>query len=486
MAQVRMEIVAVMVMVSMVLMVSCSSTSTSSSAAAAVVAVSHGVRQARSSKPMFFFDEYVVEPAAMQVKDQMAMTSSSSSSSSSWRRSKGAAAAGGGNGNGSILKALLESQYSELVWYLDKASLLHKLEKVVSIKGNVTIFAPKNSFLEQHLDAEFRSFLLQEGNQFLLQRVLQFHVLPVFLEGASWSNRSVLSLSGDPLSLRSYGLKRYVEFSRVFSPNSIVRDDGIVHGVNGFLIPRGVSSQFEEWKRNGKVALLPQSAPDGRGTGSRLLYQNNRAAANPPPSLRLSSKLPTIAPAPEPFPHFAPEPAFAPAPGPSEESFKWDEEEEVTQFMTTLTNYGGYYDMADLLVNYTSLAMEIGKLVSKGYRLTILAPNDEAMAQLTPEHLNSPLERILYYHILSEYQTEESMYNTVRRLGKQTYSTLLHPLKLSARESDGTVLFGEGENSAHIFDHDIYIDGRLSIQGISRVLIPPPPTSRAPAPAPST
>jgi hypothetical protein len=75
------------------------------------------------------------------------------------------------------------------------------------------------------------------------------------------------------------------------------------------------------------------------------------------------------------------------------------------------------------------------------------------------------------------------MYNAVRRLGKQTYSTLLHPRKLLARESDGTVLFGEGENSAHIYDHDIYVDGRLSIQGISKVLIPPPDT---PAPSPST
>jgi uncharacterized surface protein with fasciclin (FAS1) repeats len=426
-----------------------------------------GVQQSRSSTRPMFFDEFVVEPG----KDVTASVAGSSTSSKT------------GTG-GSILQALLESQYSEFIYYLEKASLLHKLENVVSIKGSLTIFAPKNSFLEQQLDVDFRNFLQQDGNEMVLQRVLQFHVLPVFLDGAGWSNRSVISLSGDALNLRSYGLKRYVDFSRVFSPNSIIRDDGIVHGVNGFLIPRGVSSQFEEWKRSGKLAVLPQSAPVGSG-GRAAKHKNVNNRGNPP-SLPSSSKLTAAAPSPlSAFIHFASGPAFAPAPapGPSQESFSWDETEEVSQFIITLTNFGGYNDMAELLVNYTSLATEIGRLIKKGYRLTILAPNDDAMAQLTPEHLNSPLERILYYHILSEYQTEESMYNAVRRLGKQTYSTLLHPRKLLARESDGTVLFGEGEDSAHIYDHDIYVDGRLSIQGISKVLIPPPDT---PAPSPST
>jgi hypothetical protein len=51
---------------------------------------------------------------------------------------------------------------------------------------------------------------------------------------------------------------------------------------------------------------------------------------------------------------------------------------------------------------------------------------------------------------------------------------LRHPHKVVASESDGTVKFGEGEEAAHIFDHDIYVDGHISIQGISRVLAPPP------------
>lgn len=73
--------------------------------------------------------------------------------------------------------------------------------------------------------------------------------------------------------------------------------------------------------------------------------------------------------------------------------------------------------MADILVNLTSLATEMGRLVSEGYVVTVLAPNDEAiMAKLTTEQLSEPgaPEQIMYYHIIPEYQTEESMYNAVR------------------------------------------------------------------------
>ena len=46
--------------------------------------------------------------------------------------------------------------------------------------------------------------------------------------------------------------------------------------------------------------------------------------------------------------------------------------------------------MADILVNLTSLATEMGRLVSEGYVLTVLAPNDEAMAKLTTDQLSEP------------------------------------------------------------------------------------------------
>jgi hypothetical protein len=79
----------------------------------------------------------------------------------------------------------------------------------------------------------------------------------------------------------------------------------------------------------------------------------------------------------------------------------------------------------------------------------------------------------LYYHMIPEYQTEESMYNAVRRFGKVRYDTLRLPHKVVAREADGSVKFGTGEKSAYLFDPDIYTDGRISVQGIDAVLFPP-------------
>ncbi|PQQ05702.1 hypothetical protein Pyn_02777 [Prunus yedoensis var. nudiflora] len=130
--------------------------------------------------------------------------------------------------------------------------------------------------------------------------------------------------------------------------------------------------------------------------------------------------------------------------------------------------------MADILVNLTSLATEMGRLVSEGYVLTVLAPNDEAMAKLTTDQLSEPgaPEQIVYYHIIPEYQTEESMYNSVRRFGKVRYDTLRLPHKVVAQEADGSVKFGQSDVSAYLFDPDIYTDGRISVQGIDGVLFP--------------
>ncbi|XP_022153226.1 fasciclin-like arabinogalactan protein 16 [Momordica charantia] len=138
--------------------------------------------------------------------------------------------------------------------------------------------------------------------------------------------------------------------------------------------------------------------------------------------------------------------------------------------------------MADILVNLTSLATEMGRLVSEGYVLTVLAPNDEAMAKLTTDQLSEPgaPEQIMYYHLIPEYQTEESMYNAVRRFGKIRYDTLRLPHKVVAQEADGSVKFGQGDGSAYLFDPDIYTDGRISVQGIDGVLFPPEETEPKP------
>ena len=63
---------------------------------------------------------------------------------------------------------------------------------------------------------------------------------------------------------------------------------------------------------------------------------------------------------------------------------------QVKDFIHTLLHYGGYNEMADILVNLTSLATKMGQLVSEGYVLMVLAPNDEAMAKLTTDQLSEP------------------------------------------------------------------------------------------------
>lgn len=389
-------------------------------------------------------------------------------------------------GTGSILQALLDSQYSELVLYLDKVDMLEELEREVLRRGTITVFAPQNSYLEQQVDADLRRFLMQPGHEESLRSVLRYHVIGGRVEGADFTNRTVETLAGVRLGLQSYGLKRYVETARVFSPNSIVRKDGIVHGLDGFMVPPEVALAFEEWKSTGKGSVKPRGSPRKSSAArqrhpAKSRYMLERSAPAVPAALLKAVTAATAAPpvttaSPIVSPVSAPTmgPSIAPAPGPGTAEFSWDDGDETLQFVTALSNYGGYNDMAELLVNATTLGMELGKLARMGYKLTILAPNDQAMLMLTTEQLNMPMEPLLYYHFLSEYQTEESMYNAVKRLGKQSYSTLRHPHKVVASESDGTVKFGDGEEAAHIFDHDIYVDGHISIQGISRVLAPPP------------
>jgi hypothetical protein len=75
----------------------------------------------------------------------------------------------------------------------------------------------------------------------------------------------------------------------------------------------------------------------------------------------------------------APGPSIVPAPAPT---LTVDRHGQVKNFVQTLLLYGGYNELADILVNLTSLATEMGQLVSKGYMLTVLAHNGEAMAWL--------------------------------------------------------------------------------------------------------
>ncbi|KAL5708985.1 Fasciclin-like arabinogalactan protein 17 [Ranunculus cassubicifolius] len=371
----------------------------------------------------------------------------------------------------SVLVALLDSHYTELAELVEKALLLQTLEDAVG-RHNITIFAPRNEALERDLDPEFKRFLLEPGNLKSLQTLLMFHIIPKRIRGNEWTHKIVeanrhKTLTGEHLDLHlssKDSTKKKVGSATVIHADAIIKPDGIIHGIEKLLIPRSVQEDFNRRRSLRSIsAVIPQGAPEVDPRTHRLKKPVSPSPAGSPPALPISDAM-------APGPSLAP----APAPGPGGPRHHFDGESQVKDFIQTLVHYGGYNEMADILVNLTSLATEMGKLVSEGYVITVLAPNDEAMAKLTTDQLSEPgaPEQIMYYHIIPEYQTEESMYNSVRRFGKVKYDTLRLPHKVVAEEADGSVKFGEGDLSAYLFDPDIYTDGRISVQGIDGVLFP--------------
>ncbi|KAH1248127.1 Fasciclin-like arabinogalactan protein 16 [Glycine soja] len=370
----------------------------------------------------------------------------------------------------SILVALLDSHYTELAELVEKAMLLQTLENtVMNNSNNITIFAPRNEALERDLDPDFKRFLLEPRNLHSLQTLLLSHIVPKRItkpEFKTGSTRHRTLASHHHLTLQALNLTHWnVESSRVINPNSVTRPDGVIHGIDTLLIPRSVQDEFNR-RRNliSIAAVKPEPSPEVDPRTHRLKKPAPAAPAGAPPALPIYDAM-------APGPSLAP----APAPGPGGSHKHFNGEKQVKDFIETLLHYGGYNEMADILVNLTSLATEMGRLVSEGYVLTVLAPNDEAMAKLATEQLSEPgsPEQIMYYHLIPEYQTEESMYNAVRRFGKVRYDTLRLPHKVTAQEADGSVKFGHGDTSAYLFDPDIYTDGRISVQGIDGVLFPP-------------
>ncbi|XP_073115624.1 fasciclin-like arabinogalactan protein 17 [Elaeis guineensis] len=378
----------------------------------------------------------------------------------------------------SVLVALLDSHYTELAELVEKALLLQNLEDAVG-RHNVTIFAPRNEALERDLDPEFKRFLLEPRNLKSLQTLILFHVIPSRISSDSWpisESARHRTLAADHVHLSGGSAAKQVDIAAVVYPDAVIRPDGVIHGIERLLVPRSVQEDFNRRRSLASIsAVLPVGAPELDPRTHRLKKPAPPAPAGSPPALPIYDAM-------------APGPALAPAPAPGPGSGKhwFDGESQVKDFIQTLLLYGGYNELADILVNLTSLATEMGHLVSEGYVLTVLAPNDEAMAKLTADQLSEPgaPEQIVYYHLIPEYQTEESMYNAVRRFGKVRYDTLRLPHKVVAREADGSVKFGQGQGSAYLFDPDIYTDGRISVQGIDAVLFPPEeetPAAVAPA-----
>ncbi|KAG6541289.1 hypothetical protein Mapa_017342 [Marchantia paleacea] len=370
----------------------------------------------------------------------------------------------GNAGSGSVLQALLESQYSEWMELVEQAAMLHPLEQLVGSGSKLTIFAPQN----HQLQPKIKSFLLKPSNAIALKRVVQYHVLSERVTSSEWPTASFTTLASEAVSLSAQGPILFAGDVAVSAPDAIIRPDGVVHGVEEMLIPNSVMQEYVAHTTRKMATPLPTGAP-GLDTRRAQLLEKQYSA--------VEAKLVVAAASPSLPPALAPSiaPAPGPAMGPSTAPWLGFGDDEVTTFISAMLRFGGYTEFAGLLVDLTSLGSEISKLVNMGYKLTILAPDDKAWSgALTEEQLSSQtaLEDILHYHIITEYQTEESLYSTLRRMGKTHFSTLRVPHKLSAHEVDGQVVFGEGDDAAGVFDHDIFADGRLSVQGIDRVMIP--------------
>lgn len=361
----------------------------------------------------------------------------------------------------SILVALLDSPYTELAELVEKALLLQTLEDLVG-KRNLTIFAPENEALERDLNPELKQFLLEPRNLKSLQTLILHHIVPSRVDLVRIKSTRQRALSNHHLHLSSQNNQMLVEESvEVVRRNSIVRPDGLIHGINKLLVPHSVTEDFNRRRGLRSIsAVLPTAAPM---VNPRIHSRTKMGLAGSPPAVPIFDALaPGLSLAP------------APAPGPGGPHHHFNGASQVNDFISTLLHYGGYNELADILVNLTSVATEMGRLVSEGYVITVLAPNDEAMGRLKVDQLADPgaPEQIIYYHIIPEYQTEESMYSAVRRFGKVRYETLRLPHKVVAEEADGSVRFGQGDGSAYLFDPDIYTDGRISVQGIDGVLFP--------------
>ncbi|KAL8233265.1 hypothetical protein R6Q57_003043 [Mikania cordata] len=336
----------------------------------------------------------------------------------------------------SVLVALLDSGYTKL------SELT--LEKAVT-NHNITIFAPINEALEREIHPEFKRLLLEPRNLPSLQTLLLHHIISSRLGRTEWpENTRHTTLSSEPLHLSSLDSVKLAGNAEVVHLDDVFRPDGIIHGINQLLIPKSVQQDFNNRRSLRAIsAVKPEGAPEVDPRTNRLcqfqLVHHRSFLFTTTWLPSLTAKPPLVGHAPCGMGMVA------------------------------------YNELADILVNLTNLATEMGKLVSEGYVLTVLAPNDEAMAKLTVDQLAEPgaPERIMYYHILPEYQTEESMYNAVRRFGKIRYDTLHVPHKVVAQEADGSMKFGDdNDESAYLFDPNIYTDSRISVQGIDGVLFP--------------
>eukprot|EP00271_Cylindrocystis_brebissonii_P006447 TRINITY_DN1923_c0_g1_i1.p1 TRINITY_DN1923_c0_g1~~TRINITY_DN1923_c0_g1_i1.p1 ORF type:complete len:557 (+),score=62.34 TRINITY_DN1923_c0_g1_i1:176-1846(+) len=145
-----------------------------------------------------------------------------------------------------VLSQLLTSQFTVFVRLLDEADLLPQLEKKEQLEGGMTLFAPTDHYLLDQLPAAHLAFLEEPRNAEHLKKTLLNHLLPGKIIGAPrlgfQFEQEVLTMAGSNIRLTSTatGKLRRVDGVVVDELDALDAFDGLVHGINGLLLPEDV------------------------------------------------------------------------------------------------------------------------------------------------------------------------------------------------------------------------------------------------------
>lgn len=387
----------------------------------------------------------------------------------------------------SILVEILGSQFTTFVALLEQADLLDVLEKELKELDGVTIFIPTDFHLLHKVSPSLLSFLRQPKNMALLQKVLLYHFLPYRVAPEEWT-ASYQTLEGSEARLVARGAAFEIEGHSVREMDALLADDGVVHALNGLLIPSDLKSILARFMAERSSDYLPLSLPERRVLSKMsarvyhsFAYSKAVVVASSPPG--------AAAPAPAPAPAATP-PSIAPAPGPAAVAPVNDE----TILVDALTKLGDYKIFLSLL-QMTGLGAVLARY--KG-PLTLLIPDDkafmalEANGQLATLSQDKDVLYVLLYHAIRGYFPQSALLSKGAVVGKaatQSVPTLAN-VSLPITESGGVVYFGNppvAVTTPNIVSTTNGNGGGLSVQGLDGVLIPPGLLATlAPAPSPTT
>lgn len=361
----------------------------------------------------------------------------------------------------SILVELLASKYDGLVNLFEHAGLFESLESnIAASRGGVTIFAPTDFYLMHRVSHEVLGYLRKEENAVMLRNTLMNHVIVGKVDATAWSpSKTVMTLAHSESRLFLDGAELRVEGAVVRELNALKAIDGVVHAINGFLLPKDVEKAIAQAALLSKVVMIPEI--------------DRRIA------------MATTAMAPMSSPPSA-------APGPMS---------EATLIIDALTAAGNFSTFIGLVKQY-GLISRLNVLAAKGHPITLFAPTNQAFNKLVyleskaSQLVPSVVEKILLYHLVVGGYS----YQQLKQVGMGAMVTPAISLKTTS--SGGTILSAEGMPlQVTTMSNDVYLGpyppGALvhpksilstkaaKISALDEVLIPPGLFS-APAPAPSS